>query len=244
MENSLLIGLSRQMVMQREMATIANNIANMNTPSYKSEKMLFEEYVMKNATEQSPDKTLSFVQDFGLNRDMSDGALQTTGNPLDVAITGDGFFKIQSANGATLYTRNGHFQLDDQGQLITSNGDPVLSDAGSPIRFATDEKDINIARDGSITTSVGERGKIAMVAFANPQNMKYEGNTLLSTPEAEVPTTGTRLIQGALEGSNVKPIAEMTNMIEVQRSYESASKLIETADDMRNRAISTLGQAA
>lgn len=244
MENSLLIGLSRQMVMQREMATIANNIANMNTPSYKAETTLFEEFVMKNATEQSPDKTLSFVQDYGLTRDMTDGALQTTGNPLDVAITGEGFFKVQAADGATLYTRNGHFQLDNQGQLINSNGDLVLSDAGSPIRFATDEKDISISRDGTISTSAGLRGKIAMVSFANTQDMKNEGNTLLSTTQAEIAPTNARLVQGAIESSNVKPIMEMTNMIEVQRSYESARKLIETADEMRSRAISTLGQAA
>ncbi|MBI1263086.1 MAG: flagellar basal-body rod protein FlgF [Rhizobiales bacterium] len=243
MENALLIGLSRQMVMSRQMSTIANNIANMNTPSYKAENMLFEEYVMKNATEQSPDKTLSFVQDYGQTRDMSDGSLETTGNPLDIAITGQGFFKVQTPGG-TQYTRNGHMQLDDQGQLVNSNGDPILSDAGSPITFATDEKSITIARDGTITTSAGTRGKLAVVSFDNMQAMKNEGQSMMSTTQAEIPATGVRLIQGAVEGSNVKPILEMTNMIEVQRSYERARKLIETADDMRARAISTLGQAA
>ena len=243
MENALLIGLSRQMAVTREMATIANNLANMNTTAYKSEAMLFEQYLMPDASEESTDKRITFVQDFGQHRNMRDGALQTTANPFDVAIIGEGFFRVQTETGV-LYTRNGHFQLDAEGQLVTSTGAPVLSEGGSPIRFAQDETGITIARDGTISSDQGQRGRLAIVSFENPQDMRNVGNTMLDTDQAEIAPENIRLMQGALEGSNVQPIVEMTNMIEVSRSYASAQKLIDQADQMRRQAIQELGTAA
>tara|TARA_R110002110_G_scaffold3104_22_gene16001 strand:- start:2119 stop:2925 length:807 start_codon:yes stop_codon:yes gene_type:complete len=243
MENALLIGLSRQMAMTRDMATIANNLANMNTTAYKSESMLFEQYLMKDASENSPDETISFVQDVGQHRNTNDGTLQTTANPLDVAITGEGFFRVQTDAGIR-YTRNGHFNLDTDGQLVTTAGDPVLSDAGAPISFANDENNISIARDGTVSTDQGQRGRLALVTFGNLQDMTTVGNSLLTTGQAELPAEDTRLVQGALEGSNVQPIVEMTNMIDVMRSYASAQKLIDQADQMRRQAIQELGTPA
>ncbi len=243
MENALLVGLSRQMTMAREMATIANNIANMNTTAYKSEAMLFEQFMTTDASEDSPDNVIRFVQDVGQHRNTRDGALQTTANPFDVAITGEGFFRVETQEGV-LYTRNGNFTLDNEGRLVTSAGDPVLTDAGGPITFARDESNITIARDGTISTDRGQRGKLAIVTFENQQDMKNVGNSLLSTAQQEVPATDIRLVQGALEGSNVNPILEMTNMIEVTRSYASAQKLIDQADQMRRKAIQDLGAAA
>ncbi|MEN6543698.1 flagellar basal-body rod protein FlgF [Parvibaculum sp.] len=250
MDNAILIGLSRQSAMMRQMSVIANNIANMNTSGYKSQSMLFDEYVMPVASEASPDKSLSFVQDLGQFRNVADGAIQTTGNPLDVAITGEGFFKVQTAQGVR-YTRDGHFQLDGSGQLVTQEGNPVLSDSGSPITFGADEGEITIARDGTITTSrpgtansEQVRGKLGITTFANLQDMKSEENNLLSTTQTESPVQSVRVVQGSIEASNVKPIVEMTNMMTVQRSYESAQKLIEAADDMRRQAISQIAAAA
>ncbi|MBX3507579.1 MAG: flagellar basal-body rod protein FlgF [Parvibaculum sp.] len=243
MENALLIGLSRQMAMARDMATIANNIANVNTTAFKSETMMFEQYLKTDASELSPDKRITFVQDVGQYRNMRDGALQTTGNPFDVAITGEGFFRIETANGVR-YTRNGNFYLNNEGQLVTSAGDFVLTDAGAPIAFARDETGITIARDGTISTDQGRRGRLAIVTFGNPQDMKKAGDSLFETAQQEVPAQNIRLVQGALEGSNVNPILEMTNMIEVTRSYASAQKLIDQADQMRRQAIQQLGTPA
>jgi len=243
MENALLIGLSRQMAMTREMATIANNLANMNTTAYKSEAMLFEQFLMPDASEESAGGKIAFVQDYGQHRNMRDGAMQTTANPFDVAIAGEGFFRVQTETGV-LYTRNGHFNLDAEGQLATSTGALVLTDAGTPIRFAQDESGISIARDGTISTDRGQRGKLAVVSFENPQDMRNVGDTMLDTAQAEIPVENTRLVQGALEGSNVQPIVEMTNMIDVTRSYASAQKLIDQADQMRRQAIQELGTAA
>lgn len=239
MDNALLIGLSRQSAMAREMSTIANNLANMNTTAFKSQSMLFDEYLMPVASENSPDKTLSFVQDYGQVRNLSDGELKTTGNPFDVAISGEGMFQIQTPQG-TQYTRDGHFQLDDQGQLVTAQGKPVLTDAGAALRFAADEGQISIASDGTVSTDRGQRGKLALVTFANPQDIKANGDGLFSTTQAEVPVTNPRFVQGSIEGSNVNSIAEMTNMIDVQRSYISAAKLVQAADDMRRQAISQI----
>lgn len=240
MENALLIGLSRQSAMMREMSTIANNLANMNTTAYKSQSMLFDEYLMPVASEDSPDKTLSFVQDYGQVRNLADGEMQMTGNPLDIAIAGEGMFKVQTPNGDQ-YTRNGHLQLDDTGQLVTSNGYPVLTTAGATLTFANDEKQITIARDGTVTTEAGERGKIALVTFPNLQDMKTTGDNLYTTTQTETPVTAPHMVQGSVEGSNVKSIVEMTNMIDVMRSYESAAKLVDAADNMRRQAISQIG---
>lgn len=250
MDNALLIGLSRQTAMMREMSVVASNLANVNTTGYKSQSMLFDQYLMPVASEQSPDKTLTFVQDYGQFRNLADGEMRATGNPLDVAINGEGLFKVQTPQGVR-YTRDGHFQLDDTGQLVTSQGYPVLSDAGTPITFAIDEGHITIARDGTITTtrdgisaSEQQRGKLALVSFPNMQSLKNEGDNLYVTDEPEQPAANTRLIQGSLEGSNVKPIVEMTNMMEILRSYQSAQNLVQSADDMRRQAISQIGSPA
>ncbi|MDO8839719.1 MAG: flagellar basal-body rod protein FlgF [Parvibaculum sp.] len=243
MENALLIGLSRQMAMTREMATIANNLANMNTAGFKSESMLFDQFVMKGASESNGPSKITFVQDFGQHRDLRDGTLQMTANPFDVAITGEGYFRVQTETDV-LYTRNGHFRLDEAGQLVTANGDPVLTDADAPILFAQDETGITIARDGTVSSSLGLRGKLSVVTFENPQNMQMAGGTLLRTLQDEQPVDEPRLMQGAIEGSNVQPIIEMTNMIEVTRSYASAQKLIDQSDQMRRKAIQELGSPA
>ena len=243
MENALLIGLSRQMAMTRDMATIANNIANVNTTGFKSETMIFEQYLKTDASEMSPDKRIAFVQDVGQYRNMRDGALQTTGNPFDIAITGEGYFRVETENGVR-YSRNGNFNLNNEGQLVTSAGHLVLTDAGAPIAFARNETDITIARDGTISTDQGRRGRLAIVTFENPQDMSKAGDSLFQTAQQEIPAENIRLVQGALEGSNVNPILEMTNMIEVTRSYASAQKLIDQADQMRRQAIQQLGTPA
>jgi len=243
MDNALLIGLSRQSAMAREMSTIANNLANMNTTGFKSSSMLFDEYLMPTASEDSPDKTLSFVQDYGQYRNMSDGEMKATGNPLDVAVYGEGMFSVQTQQGIQ-YTRGGHFQINDQGQLVTEGGMPVLGDSGSPLTFSKDEGTITIARDGTVTTDNGQRGKLGLVSFGNLQELKATGDGLYTTTQTPSPVTEPRLVQGSIEGSNVNSIVEMTNMIDVQRAYISAAKLVQTADDMRAKAISQITGAA
>ncbi len=250
MDNALLIGLSRQTSVMRGLSVIANNLANMNTNGFKSQSMLFEQFLMPIAGDPRTEKALAFVQDYGQFRNPTDGELRTTGNPLDLAINGEGLFKVQTPQGVR-YTRDGHFELDGTGQLVTSQGFAVLDDGGAPIVFSTEEGNISIARDGSITTTRGglaasedDRGKIGLVTFANMPALKNEGDNLFTTDEAEQPVESPRLVQGSLEGSNVKPILEMTAMMAAMRSYQSAQDVVKTADDMRRQAISELGGSA
>src|SRR5581483_10849333 len=151
MENTLLVGLSRQMILDRQLDVVANNIANVNTNGYKADHMLFEQYLTSGAHEDNfkgSDRRVSYVQDRGTFHDMAAGALEQTGNPLDVAISGNGFLTVQ-APGGERYTRDGNLQLNATGQLVTANGDPVLGNSG-PIVFQPTDHDIVISADGTI----------------------------------------------------------------------------------------------
>jgi len=242
-ENAQLIGLSRQMALQRQMDVVANNMANINTTGFKAETILFEDYVMPLARDRDfrgADQPLSYVQDWATMHDLTAGAIAQTGNELDVALNGDGFFAVQ-VNGQDRWTRSGAFQLDANGTLVDLSGNPILGEAG-PITFGPEENGIAIAADGSISSSAGPKGRLRLVEFANAQELNREGANLFSggTP---LPATATRVMQGYIEGSNVSGVAEMAEMIRVTRAYESAVNLAQKQDDMRKDAIQRLGEA-
>src|SRR5580704_7603888 len=156
MENALLVGLSRQATLERQLDVVANNIANVNTTGFKADESLFEEYLGSGAHEDNfvgRDRAVSYVQDRATFHDLSQGGLQQTNNPLDVAIDGGAFLAVQSAGGE-LYTRDGNLQLNNVGTLVTENGDAVLGTAG-PIVFQPTDHDINISPDGTITVLEG-----------------------------------------------------------------------------------------
>ena len=143
MENALLVGLSRQMVLERQMDVVANNVANVNTNGFKADNSLFEQFLMPVARENRfnvPDRLLSFVNDRGTWRDDRPGSVEVTNNPLDVAIDGNGYLVVQTANGER-YTRNGALQINAQGQLVTADGAPVLGDNG-PIVFQNTDHNV------------------------------------------------------------------------------------------------------
>lgn len=240
-ENAQLIGLSRQMALQRQMDMVANNIANINTGGFKAEQVLYEEYKMPVARHgdfRGQDRTLSYVQDWATVQDFSAGPMVQTDAPLDVAISGDGFFAVQTAGGER-YTRSGAFQLNNTGTLVDLAGNPVLGNAG-PIQFGPEETDIKIAADGSISSSEGAKGQLRVVEFADQQALTRQGDNLLGggTP---VPATNSRVLQGFIEKSNVSGVAEMAEMIRVTRAYESIASLGQKQDDMRRDAIRRLG---
>jgi len=244
MENAQLIGLSRQMALQRQMDVVANNIANLNTTGFKSEQLLFEEYLMPVAKDRDfafPDQRLSFTEDWATIHDMSTGAVTDTGNPLDLALNGEGFLTVQTPNGER-YTKAGSLAIDATGTLVDLQGNPVLSEFG-PIHFTPTESDIIIGSDGTVASSEGAKGRLRIVEFADPQAATREGNNLWAGGDPQ-PATQTRVVQGAIEKSNVSGIAEMTEMIRVQRAYESAAAMQDKQDDMRRNAIQRLGQLA
>jgi flagellar basal-body rod protein FlgF len=241
--NAQLIGLSRQIALQRQMDVVANNMANINTTGFKAEDMLFEEYVMPVARDRDfigSDQPLSYVQDWATMHDMSAGPTVQTGNDLDVALNGDGFFTVQTAGGER-WTRAGSFQIDNSGTLVDLSGNAVLSEGG-PVQFGPEETGITISQDGAISSSAGPKGRLRLVEFDNPQALVHAGANLYSggTPR---PATDTRAMQGFIEKSNVSGVSAMAEMIRVQRAYESAASMAQRQDEMRRTAIQRLGDA-
>jgi flagellar basal-body rod protein FlgF len=249
MENTLLVGLSRQMVLERQMDVVANNVANVNTTGYKADRSMFEEYLASGAREDNflgPDRRVSYVQDRATFHDFSQGAAEETKNPLDVAIDGGGFLVVQTPAGER-YTRDGALQINNQGQLVTAGGNPVLGNSG-PIVFQPTDKQVNIASDGNITVLEGTsridsvRGKLRVVSFAQAQSLVKEGSNLYSAGDgtAALPDTTSKLRQGFVEKSNVNSVLEMSRMIEVTRTYTQISNLLQQQSDLQKTAIDKL----
>jgi flagellar basal-body rod protein FlgF len=250
MENALLIGMSRQIALQRELDVIANNIANINTTGYKSDGSVFNEFLMPGASSgqfQGADRRLSFVHDRATWHDFSSGPVNQTGNPLDVAIDGDAFLVVQTPRGER-YTRNGALQINATGQLVTNEGYEVQGDGG-PIQFQSTDRDVSINADGSITVREGAntksdstRGKLRLVRFDQTAQLQKDGSSLFIAPAGVAPQAATkvRVIQGAIEGSNVRSVIEMARMIEVTRTYSQVAGLLQQHQDLRRNAIDKL----
>ncbi len=249
MQNTLLVGLSRQVVLERQMDVVANNVANINTAGYKADRSLFEEYLRSNAHEDNfvpSDRRISFVQDRATFHDFSAGPSEETKNPLDVAIDGSAFLVVQTPGGER-YTRDGGLQINNQGQLVTASGYQVLGNSG-PIVFQPTDKQINIATDGNVTVIEGTgridsvRGKLRMVSFAQAQQLVKEGSNLYAAGagQAAQPDTTSRLRQGFIEKSNVNSVHEMSRMIEITRTYTQISSLLQQQSDLHKSAIEKL----
>jgi flagellar basal-body rod protein FlgF len=249
MENALLIGLSRQVILERQLDVVANNVANVNTAGFKADSSLFEEYLNNGAHEDNfrgTDRRVSYVQDRATFRDLSQGAPEQTKNPLDVAIDGGGFLVVQTPGGER-YTRDGGLQLNNTGQLVTSAGNAVLGASG-PIVFQPTDHDINISPDGTITVVEGSsktdsiRGKLRLVSFPDAQKALKEGFNLYAAGEGGAPQADTKsqVRQGFIEKSNVNAVAEMSRMIEVTRAYTQISTLLQQQSDLHKTAIAAL----
>ena len=243
MDNALRIGLSRQMALKTRMNVIANNLANINTAGFKRDTVHMEEFRMPVAqmTElRGRDKALSYVHDRAVLNNMSAGSMKQSGNELDVAINGKGWFSINTPSGER-YTRNGEFKLNNEGTLVTNDGFPVLG-SGGPISFGPNETQITIARDGTISSSEGLKGQIRVVTFNEEQNLNKEGFNLFKTDEQPTPVEQPNLMQGMVEGSNVKPVLELTTMIETTRAYVNQAQLLKKSEELKTDAMNKLAQ--
>ena len=252
MENAVLVGLSRQMALHRELDVVANNVANLNTTGFKGDGALFEQYLMPVARDNSfigADSRLNFVQDRATWLDLGQGPIQQTGNPLDVALEGNGFLVVQTPRGER-YTRNGALQINNNGELVTSEGFQVVGESG-PITFQNSDRDITINNDGSIrvregasATADSSRGKLRLVDFANPQQLKKDGSSTFQADANQQPRTATdsRVVQGAVEKSNVQGVLEMTRLIEVSRSYTEVANILQQQGEMRRESINRLAE--
>lgn len=242
MENTVLAVISRQMGIQREMDAIANNLANSSTDGFKSERILFSEILQDIGNNQS----ITFMKAAGVIRDYSDGPLRMTGNPLDIAIRGEGFFKIETDNGI-FYTRSGRLNIDATGMIVNADGQPFLGDSDLPILTIPGDNSIVIEPDGRVLSDSGELGRLALVVFEDISRLEKIGSGLYaSKADPIIPDDpgDVTVIQGALEGSNVVSITEMTKMISLLRSYQGSQTLGNEEHDLRRKAISVIGSVS
>jgi len=252
MENALLVGLSRQMALSHELDVVANNIANIDTTGYKADNTVFTQYLMPGAKDgdfTGNDRRLSFVTDRASWIDFSQGALQRTGNPLDVAVEGNAYLAVQTPRG-TRYTRNGALLTNGSGQLVTSEGFPVLGENG-PITFQNTDHDVIISPTGIITVREGNsttdspRGTLQLVSFERPNQLQKDGSSTFMAPPGVAPTApplGTRVVQGAIEKSNVNAVAEISRMIQITQSYADIANVLQQQGDQRRSALTQLSQ--
>lgn len=235
MENALFIALSRQAVMERHMEVIANNIANSSTPGFKGEQLMFVEYLAHTEDGQEA----SYVQDLATARNYGEGKFVKTGNKLDLAIHGKGWFVVDTPD-QRAYTRNGHFALNEKGQIVTPEGNPILSTTGAPITLSPGDTAIDISGDGTVSTSSGIKGRLDIVSFDDEKTLDKASNSLYVTKSVPNRALNAKVVQGMIEGSNVEPIVEVSNMIVALRSYQSAQEVIVGDDGLIRQAINVL----
>ena len=249
MDNALYVGLSRQMTLQRSLDIVANNIANMDTAGFKVEALSVRTNPIAPPASAGHSFTpVKYVLDDGVARDFGQGELQTTSSPYDVAIQGNGFLTVQTANG-NRYTRDGRLSLDAQNQIVDKAGDPVLSTSGAPVAIDPTKSAPVIAKDGTISQAgpngqVTQVGKLGLVRFANLSALGKEGANLFVDNDGQTPqpTTDASLRQGMVERANVQPISEINRLIQVTRTYESVQDMMSSTQDMSTKAIDALGK--
>lgn len=238
MENSIYLGLSRQVTLRTNMDIIANNVANVNTSGFRGQNTLFQEYLSK---PRGYDDPLSFVNDQGHYQITAPGPLRQTGSDLDVAVVGPGFISVQAPGGEVEYTRDGNFAIDPNGTLVTQAGFPVANSGGGSIIIPEGSQNIKIDDKGNVSNQDGQLGQIGIFEFENVQQLEQRGNNLYAIVGGTAnPATETRVTQGSLEGSNVQPVVEMTRMIETLREYQSVQNVMQKENERLRSAIQKL----
>jgi flagellar basal-body rod protein FlgF len=210
----------------QELDAIANNLANASTVGYRAVQTVFSS-VLADAGNTASSPLNHAINNYGIlsgtTLDQSQGALEKTGNDLDVAVEGSGYFAVQTANGP-MYTRSGSFQVSAKGQLVTSTGDTVMGDKG-PITMMPGP--VSISPDGTISSNGAVTGKLKLVEFAPGTNLTSAGGTYYSAPTgSEMAATHSDVRQGMLESSNVNPVAGMVALVNAQRSAEMMQKAL------------------
>lgn len=237
MENSSYATLNRQVGLLREMASVANNIANMSTTGYRRESVLFSEFVR----DLGPDgDSLSMASARARATDLSQGNLTQTGGTFDLAIDGEGFFLIATPEGEQL-TRAGNFTRDGIGTVVTPDGYQLLDGGGAPVFVPPNAASIGIAPDGTLSADGIALAQIGLWMPADPNELTHENGTRFSVEGGPVPVENGVIRQGFLEGSNVNPVSEITRMIEVQRAYELGQNLMDRDDERIRTVLRTLG---
>ena len=239
MENTLYVGLSRQVVLRNNMNIIANNIANANTPGYRSQNIMFKEYV---SNPRGTDAPLSFVNDIGQYHTTEQGAMKLTENPLNIALSGAGYMGVIGPDGKVAYTRAGDLEISTDGTLVTPAGHAISSAGGGSISIPEDSTELKIDNKGVISNQQGQIGQLMIVEFKNIQSLKPQGNNLYRTDEPGLPAEKTSVKQGYLEASNVQAVVEMTRMIDTLRTFQSVNQLMQNENERLRTAVQTLSR--
>lgn len=259
MMRSLWISKTGMEAQQTQLDTISNNLANVSTNGYKRAHAVFEDLMYQNLRQAGANSTEQTTLPTGLqvglgtravatSRTFSQGNLQQSTNNLDVAVLGNGFFEVQMPDGTTGYTRDGSFQVNATGQLVTNNGYPVQPG----ITIPANAQSVTIGADGTVSVALPGQatpqsiGQIQLASFVNPAGLEPKGQNLFGeTAASGTPNAGTpgqnglgSLRQGFVETSNVNVVEELVAMIQTQRAYELNSKAIQTSDQM----LQKLGQ--
>lgn len=249
MDISSFVLLSHEQALRRRLDITANNMANANTVGFRRERPVFHEYIERADGAPGGDmpaqaQATSFVLDYRAIHDSTQGAFQATGNPLDVMIEGPGYLAVEAPGGGTAYTRAGFIKLNDNGELVTSGGQKILDEGGSPISVPPEARaSLEINQDGTVNSATGPLGRIAVTVFTDESGITPRGDGMMNGTGGRVlDATETKLKSGGVEGSNVQPIVETTEMVDIMRSYQASMKMTEALNEMRQRAIQRLSK--
>lgn len=256
MEKGLYSAISGSMAQERAMEIITNNLANVASTGFKADRVVFESYLQKQMDPKADVPTPEEIKrgDFSKRvhdtsyqinsenyTDFSQGPLKLTDRPFDISLDGDGMFVVKTPDGER-YTRGGSFEINLDGELTTSSGLQVMDVKGKPVYIGSGE--INIMDNGTITTPEGVAiSRIKVVAFEDKSLLRKEGAGLFKSNDPKQAIQSDALVkQGFLEGSNINPVAEMTRMITVQRTYQALQKAVQSQDEMTGRLIADVGR--
>ncbi|MBU0479534.1 MAG: flagellar basal-body rod protein FlgF [Proteobacteria bacterium] len=235
---ALIESLETMVAQEQRMNQISNNLANVDSAGYKRESNTFHEVLIKHM-----DRPPRVGKGVKVITDHSQGTLEPTANPLDVAISGEGFFRVQTPDGVR-YTRAGNFQLNREGQLATSNGHLVLGESGT---IVIEGERVTVTSTGAVIVDDAEVARLQVVRFADPALLEKEGLNLfrpVGDEGGEEAATDFTVQQGYLEGANVNTIVEMTAMMDLYRDYESQQRVIRVVDEMNSDTVSRVGRLA
>jgi flagellar basal-body rod protein FlgF len=238
MQSSLYVALSGQVALQKRLDTIANNIANANTGGYRAEEVSFSTILSRAGATPT-----AFASSGDSYISRKSGELTNTGNPLDIAVQGDGWFALRTPAGIA-YTRDGRLRMDVGGALVSVNNYPILDAGGAAVLLDPSAGPPTISQDGMVVQNGRRIGAIGLFSIApSAQLSRYDNSAVLTdqpaTPVLDFSSNG--VVQGMSEGSNVNPILEMTKMIAVSRAFEGAGNAIQSSETTMQDAIKTLG---
>lgn len=237
MDNAIYANITRQSGLLREMQVVANNIANMATTGFRAEGVIFAEHVRALTGEND---SLSMATASGRAISPRQGALDQTGSPFHFAIEGEGFFLVQTQEGEAL-TRAGNFLRAAAGELVTPDGHLLLDGGGAPVFVPPDAASVSLAQDGTLSADGQPLTQIGLWQPIDPTEMSRQSGTLFTVESGVEPSEGAVLIQGAVEKSNVDPIAQIARMIEVQRAYELGQSFFDGEDQRIRDFLRTAG---